>query len=501
MEPIPVDQNDHQLIERTRPADWSNPASGQAYDLVTIGGGPAGLVAAVIAAGLGARTALVERYRLGGDCLHTGCVPSKALLASAKAIHLRQQGSEPGITPGASTESDFSQIMQRMRELRLRLSDHDSAQRLQQLGIDVFFGPARFENRQTISVQESQITFRRCILATGSRPAVPSIPGLDQTSYLTNETLFSLTELPARLSIIGAGPVGVEMAQAFRRFGSEVTLIDQAPQLLPREDSEASQLLLEQFQSEGIQLHLDSQVLKVEQQGQGHLLHLQSSAQTETVAGDQLLVATGRQANVEDLNLEAAGIQHTSGGVDVDPRLRTGNRRVFAAGDVTGKQQFTHAADAMARLCIRNAFFFGRQRWQQRSVPHTTYTDPEIAQIGLTTAEADRQGIPLDTYREPLSQIDRCVLEGQEQGLVIVHCKPGRGQVVGATVVGPQAGDLINTFSLLMSRNLSLGALSNAIHCYPTQSQVLQRIGDQFQRTRLTSLTARWLKRIIRCRR
>ena len=501
MEPVPIDQNDHQLIELTRPADWSNPASGQTYDLVVIGGGPAGLVSAVIAAGLGAKTALVERHRLGGDCLHTGCVPSKALLASAKAIHLRQQSSEATNTPGASGETDFSQIMQRMREVRLRLANHDSAQRLQQLGIDVFFGPARFENRQTISVQESQIAFRRCILATGSRPAIPNISGLDQTNYLTNETLFSLTELPSRLSIIGAGPIGVEMAQAFRRFGSQVTLIDQAPRLLPGEDAEASQLLLEQFKREGIQLHLKTQVLAVKKQDQGHLLQLQSSSQTQTVAGDQLLISTGRQANLADLNLDAAGIQYTSSGVHVNPRLRTDNRRVFAAGDVTGNQQFTHAADAMARLCIRNAFFFGRQRWPQRHVPHTTYTDPEIAQIGLTTAEADRQGIPLDTYREPLSQVDRCILEGQEQGLVIVHCKPGRGQVMGATVVGPQAGDLINTFSLLMSQKLSLGSLSNAIHCYPTQSQVLQRLGDQFQRTRLTSLTARLLKRIIRSRR
>ena len=501
METIPIDQNDHQLIELTQPADWSNPASGQTYDLVVIGGGPAGLVSAVIAAGLGAKTALIERNRLGGDCLHSGCVPSKALLASAKALYLQQQKSETTSSPGETSQDQFRQTMQRMRDLRLRLAKHDSAQRLQQLGIDVFFGPARFENSRTISVHESQISFRRCILATGSRPAVPSITGLDQTDYLTNETLFSLPELPSRLSIIGAGPIGVEMAQAFRRFGSQVTVIDQAPRLLPHEDAEASQLLLEQFQREGIQLHLDSQVREVKQQDQGHLLELQSSAQTQTVAGDQLLIATGRQANLADLNLEAAGIQHTSRGVQVNPRLQTSNRRVFAAGDVTGQQQFTHAADAMARLCIRNAFFFGRQRWDQRPVPHTTYTDPEIAQIGHTTAEAEQQGIPLDTYRESLSDVDRCILEGQEQGLVLIHCKRGRSQVVGATVVGSQAGDLINTLSLLMSQDLSLSTLSNAIHCYPTQSQVLQRIGDQFQRTRLTSFTARLLKRIIRSRR
>ena len=501
MESIPVDQNDHQLIERTRPADWTNPASGQTYDLVVIGGGPAGLVSAVIAAGLGAKTALIERHRLGGDCLHTGCIPSKALLASAKALHLQQQGYETTSTPGVTSQDDFSRTMQRMREIRSRLAKHDSAQRLQQLGIDVFFGPARFDNPRTISVQESQVSFRRCILATGSRPAVPNISGLDQTNYLTNETLFSLTELPSRLNIIGGGPIGVEMAQAFCRFGSQVTLIDQASQLLPREEAEASQLLRKQFECEGIQLHLESQVQEVKQQGQGHLLELKSSTQTQTVAGDQLLIATGRQANLADLNLEAAGIQHTASGVHVNSRLQTSNRRVFAAGDVTGKQQFTHAADAMARLCVRNAFFFGRQRWEQRPVPHTTYTDPEIAQIGLTIAEAEQQGIPLDTYRESLSQVDRCILEGQEQGLVLIHCKRGRGQVVGATIVGPQAGDLINTLSLLMSQGLSLGTLSNAIHCYPTQSQVLQRIGDQFQRTRLTSFTARVLKRIIRFRR
>ena len=495
MEPVPTDPTDHQLIDLTRPPEWCNPASGQQYDLVVIGGGPAGLVSAVIAAGLGAKTALIEKYRLGGDCLQTGCVPSKALLASAKAIHLKQQDN------GTPSTIDFPQIMQRMREARLHLAHHDSAERLQQLGIDVFFGPAQFENRRTIRVDESHISFRRCILATGSRPAMPEISGLDQTSYLTNETLFSLAERPSRLTIVGAGPIGVEMAQAFRRFGSQVTLIDQASKLLPREEPEASQLLQEQFKREGIQLHLGNQVAEVKQQEQGHLVQLQSSSQTDAIRGDQLLIATGRQPNLAGLNLEAGGIQYSPRGVTVDARLRTSNRRVFAAGDVTGNQQFTHAADAMARLCVRNAFFFGRQRWPQHPVPHATYTDPEIAQIGLTTAEADRQGIRLDTYRESLSEVDRSVLEGHPQGLVIVHCKAGRGQVAGATVVGPQAGDLINSFSLLMSQDLSLSALSNTIHCYPTQSQVLQRMGDQFQRTRLTSFTARLLKRIIRSRR
>jgi len=495
MEPVPIDPHDHQLIELTRPPQWSNPASGQHYDLVVIGGGPAGLVSAVIAAGLGAKTALIEKHRLGGDCLQTGCVPSKALLAAAKTIHLSQQCDD------RPKPIDFSQIMQQMRESRLRLAHHDSAERLQQLGIDVFFGAAEFNNRSTISIEESHISFRRCILATGSRPAIPTIPGLDQTPYLTNETLFSLATLPSKLTIIGAGPIGVEMAQAFRRFGSQVTLIDQASRLLPREEPEASQLLQEQFEREGIQLHLDNQIAEVKQQDAGHLVKLQSSSQNHTIAGDQLLIATGRQPNLAGLNLEAGGVQYTPRGVTVDALLRTSNRRVFAAGDVTGNQQFTHAADAMARLCVRNAFFFGRQRWSGRAVPHATYTDPEIAQIGLTTAEADRQGIQLDTYQETLAEVDRSILEGHQQGLVIVHCKAGHRQVLGATVVGPQAGDLINSFSLLMSQNLSLSALSNTIHCYPTQSQVLQRIGDQFQRTRLTPFTSRLLKKIISFRR
>ena len=495
MEPMSLDQHDQLLIERTQPGNWSAPSGNQSFDLVVVGAGPAGLVAAVIAAGLGAKTALIERHRLGGDCLHTGCVPSKALLASARQAYQTQPGGQE------SPAVDFPQIMARMRELRARLGEHDAAQRFQQLGIDVFFGQARFNDPRTVHVENDALTFRRCILATGSRPVAPSIPGLENVSYLTHETLFSLAELPRRLAIIGAGPIGVEMAQAFHRFGSQVTLIDQAKRLLPREDQEASQLLLNQFQQEGIQVHLDTQVLEAASQGNVQQLQLQTPLRTELVEADQLLVATGRQANVESLDLEAAGISYQAERIQVDDHLRTTNRRIFAAGDVIGDQQFTHAADAMARLCIRNAFFFGRRSWPAYPVPHATYTDPEIAQIGLTAAEADRQGLAIDTYRVPFSGIDRCVLDGNEKGFIAAHCRQGTGQLLGATIAGHRAGELINTFSLLMSRRLSLGTLSNAIHCYPTQSQSLQQLGDQFQRSRLSPWSARLLKRVIGWRR
>ena len=501
MEPISLDQNDQQLIERTHPTEWENPAAQQPYDLLVIGGGPAGMVAAVIAAGLGAKTALVERHRFGGDCLHTGCVPSKALLASAQAAYQLQQGCLSTVTASSLPEVDFSQVMHRMRGLRARLSEHDAAHRFQQLGIDVFFGNARFDSRKTVQVEESQLTFRRCILATGSRPAIPAIEGLEEANYLTNETLFSLTERPPRLVILGAGPVGVEMAQAFHRFGSNVTLIDQAARLLPREDVEASEILAKQFEREGIQVRLDTRVRKVESSSQSHQLYLQGSSQDEMLEADQLLLATGRQANIGDLGLDAADIRYTDQGVEVNQYLRTTNRRVFAAGDVTGDQQFTHAADMMARLCVRNAFFFGRQNWSKRCVPHTTYTDPEVAHIGITASEAARQGITIDTYRESFSQVDRAILEGTEGGQVTVHCRKGRGEVLGATIVGSRAGEMINTVSLLMSQKLTLGALSNTIHCYPTRSQVLQRIGDQFQRRRLRPWSAGLLKRIISWRR
>ena len=495
MEPISVDQHDQLLIERTQPPNWPVPSGNRSFDLVVVGGGPAGLVAAVIAAGLGAKTALVERRRLGGDCLHTGCVPSKALLASARQVYHAQPGNQE------SSTVDFPRIMTRMRKLRSHLGEHDAAERFQQLGIDVFFGQAHFNDPRTVHIENETLTFRRCILATGSRPLAPPIPGLEHVPYLTHETLFSLTELPRSLAIIGAGPIGVEMAQAFHRFGSRVTLIDQAKRLLPREDHEASQLLLDQFQQEGIQVHLDTQVLKATSQGKIQQLQLQTPLQTELVEADQLLVATGRQANVDSLDLEAAGISYQSKGIQVNNHLRTTNRRIFAAGDVIGDQQFTHAADAMARLCIRNAFFFGRRSWPTYPVPHATYTDPEIAQIGLTAAEADRQGLAIDTYRVPFSGIDRCVLDGNERGFIAAYCRQGTGRLLGATIAGHRAGELINTFSLLMSQRLSLGTLSNAIHCYPTQSQALQQLGDQFQRSRLSPWSARLLKRVIGWRR
>ncbi len=494
----PPDEHDQLLLEQAHPSSWTNPNPNGRYNLVAIGGGTAGMISSLGTAALGGRSALIERALLGGDCLNYGCVPSKAMLAAARAVYRASLGDKYGFHLPGPVQCDFAAVMSRMRRLRARISQHDSAERFQAAGVDVYFGQARFTAPDRIEVDGRELTFRRAVIASGGRPLVPEVPGIESVGCLTNETIFALTELPRRLIVIGGGPVGCELAQAFRRFGSEVHLVHRGERLLDKEEPEASRLVQMQFEREGVYLHLGWNTEAAEKVGDAKSLVIGRRGEKKKLLADAVLAAAGRRPNVEDLGLEAAGVRSSLGGIEVDDHLRTSNRAVYAAGDVCSPYKFTHAADAMARLCIQNALFFGRKRLSKLVVPRCTYTDPEIAQVGLTAREAAERGIAIDTYRVELAEVDRAIVDGQEEGLAIVHTRRGSGRVVGGTIVAAHAGETIGELTLLMTRGLSLSSLAGTIHCYPTQADVLKRIADRYTRTRRTPLLAglarKWLE-------
>lgn len=489
----PDDPHNRELVAQVHPPDWVNPVPKGRYNLVVIGGGTAGLVSAMGAAGLGARVALVERHLLGGDCLNYGCVPSKALLRAARAAHDARHLAAFGARTSASVEVDFAAVMERMRRLRAGIAHHDSAERFAQSGIDVFLGEARFVSPDEVEVEGARLRFARAVIATGARAAALPIPGLAEAGFLTNETAFSLTTLPRRLAVIGAGPIGCELAQAFRRFGSEVTVLAKDARVLPREDADAAAIVQEQLTSEGIDLRLGANLSGVSSGPEGKTLTYQRGLGPESVVVDEILVAVGRAPNVEGLGLSQAGIDFDRSGVRVDDRLRTATPRVFAAGDVCSRFQFTHAADAMARIVIQNALFVGRKRASSLVIPWATYTDPEVAHVGLYESEAKAQGLDVTTLTVKLADMDRAVLDGETTGFARLHVHARSGRILGATLVARHAGEMIGEATLAMTAGLKVGAFAKTIHPYPTQAEVWKRLGDAHARTRLKP----WIKRLF----
>jgi pyruvate/2-oxoglutarate dehydrogenase complex dihydrolipoamide dehydrogenase (E3) component len=494
----PDDAYNRALVANVHPPDWVNPEPAERYHLVVIGAGTAGLVSAAGAAGLGARVALVERELLGGDCLNVGCVPSKALLRCARAAADVRDAGEFGVEVPPGVRVHFPTVMERMRRLRAEISPHDSAARFRSLGVDVFLGQARFTGRETVEVGGRTLRFAKAVIATGARAARPPIPGLDAAGYLTNETVFTLTELPRRLAVIGAGPIGCELAQAFARFGAEVTLLGNHPQLLPREDREAAALVEASMKRDGVRLWLGCTVRAIERREAEKVLRVEGGDAGE-VRADAILVGVGRQPNVEGLGLEAAGVDYDAKkGVHVNDQLRTSNRRIYAAGDICSRYQFTHAADAMARIVIRNALFLGRAKASALTIPWCTYTDPEVAHVGLYEQEARERGFLVQTFTQELAGVDRAVLDGETDGFVKVHVKAGSDRILGATVVARHAGEMISELTLAMAHRLGMAALADTIHPYPTQAEALKKAGDAYQRTRLTPfvkwLLGKWLK-------
>jgi pyruvate/2-oxoglutarate dehydrogenase complex dihydrolipoamide dehydrogenase (E3) component len=489
------DEHDLLLIERVRPPDWVNPSPAKRYNLVVIGGGTAGLVSAAGAAGLGARVALVERGLLGGDCLNTGCVPSKALLASARmAADRRAAGRHPADGAG----SEFGAAMTRMRRIRADLATHDSAARFRDLGVDVFFGEARFVARDAVEVDGARLRFARAVIATGARPAVPPIPGLAEAGYLTSETVFELAEPPPRLAVVGGGPIGCELAQAFARFGSRVVVVEREERLLPAEDPEVGAAIGEALSADGVELALGAMLVQVERTPSGVRLALDEPAGRRSVEADRVLVAAGRAPRVADLGLEAAGVEvDERGKIRTNDRLRTTNPRVYAAGDVVGGRPFTHLADAHARIVLRNALFPGRAKASALTVPECTFTDPEVARVGHTLASAAGAGLGVRAFVQPFDAVDRPRLEGEARGFARVLVAEGDDEIVGATIVGRHAGELIATVVVAMESGAGLADLAGVVWPYPTRSQALGAIADQYQRSRIgprgRGVLARWM--------
>jgi len=492
----PADAHNNRLVSYVHPPDWQNPTPAPRYNLVVIGAGTAGLVTAAGAAGLGAKVALIEKSLMGGDCLNVGCVPSKAIIRCGRAVFDANDAARFGVRVGGQAQADFAAIMERMRKLRADLSPHDSAQRFAKLGVDVFLGEARFAGPDTVEVAGQTLRFKRAVIATGARATEPPVPGLAEAGYLTNETVFNLTQRPARLAVIGGGPIGCELAQVFQRLGSQVILLHKNAHLLDREDMEAAAIVQKAFVREGIALRLNTTITRVEGSAGGKLIYYQAQGKEETLAVDEILIGTGRAPNVTGLNLDAVGVQYDRcKGVLVNDRLQTTNPRIYAAGDVCLDWKFTHAADFSARIVIQNALFLGRKKASALTMPWCTYTDPEIAHVGLYEHEARERGIEVDTYVREFKEVDRAVLDGEKDGFVKFHVRKGHDEILGATIVARHAGEMISEISVAMAARLGLGRLASVIHPYPTQAEAIRQCGDAYNRTRLTPTVKKWMGR------
>lgn len=568
----PQDAHNNKLVANVHPPGWKNPVPEGRYNLVVIGAGSAGLISSLVAAGLGAKTALVERHLMGGDCLNVGCVPSKALIRSARCVHDAAHGEAFGLAGGSSQAPDFAAAMERMREIRARISHEDSAARYRdEFGVDVYLGDAHFTGPRSVQVGDTRLDFARAAICTGGRPADPGVPGLAEIGYLDNESVFTLTRPPGRLAVIGAGPIGCELAQAFQRLGCEVTLLQRASRILPREDPDAAEVVRRALERDGVRIITDCVVegatrenghkrlrLRIggEREAQQHAggktgsgagagngatgasngagagnaagggktgngadnaagagTGLAANAATgagapsmQTLEVDEVLAGAGRVPNIEGLGLSAAGVAaNPRAGIRVDDFLRTSNPRIYAAGDCCMRWKFTHAADAAAKILVQNALFavgpFGRRRLSGLVMPWCTYTDPEIAHVGLYEAEAVAQGKAVETYQAPIASANRAVTDGEEAGLVKVLVKKGSDRILGATIVASHAGELITQLTLALSQGIGLGSFTNLVYPYPTVGEAVKRAAGAYTRTRLTPTVAALFAGLMKLRR
>ena len=494
----PADRHNTTLLELAHPADWINPEPSGSYNLVVIGAGTAGLVCAAGAAALGAKVAMIERHLTGGDCLNFGCVPSKALIRSARAAADIRRAETFGVNVPSGTVTDFPVVMERMRALRAGIAPADSVERFAGLGVDVFLGQGRFTGKKTVEVGGKELRFAKAVIATGGRASAPPIPGLEEAGYLTNETLFSLTELPKRVAIIGAGPIGCEMAQSLARFGAQTHLIEVFDQILAKEPPRVAAVVENSLIADGVDLRKSCKTSRIEKRGNERVVFVESDRGTEEIFVDEIVVSVGRKPNIEGLELELAGVDYDERtGVVVNDYLQTSNKRIYAAGDICSPYKFTHTAAALAAIVIQNALFARTKKSSTLTIPWCTYTDPEVAHVGLYPADAEREGIETSVWAAKMDDVDRAILDGDTDGLVEIYTKKGTDKIVGGTIVASHAGEMIGELTVAIQAGLSISSLSSVIHPYPTQADAIRKAASEYQKGRLTprvkKLMIRWM--------
>ncbi|KAL7451882.1 hypothetical protein ACHAWC_003661 [Mediolabrus comicus] len=526
----PLDEHNVKLLNNVHPTNWKDPNENtrNKYDLVVIGAGAAGLVTSAGAAGVGARVALIEESLLGGDCLNIGCVPSKSLIHAASLAHSinnTEHLADSGISITGSVNIDFPKIMERVRRIRSEISPHDSAERFTKLGVDVFMGRGKFVDSKSIVVNGKVLNFNKAVIATGGYPSLISMPGLAELHKLhidpgsqarpyvmTNETFFNLTQQPKTLIVIGPGVIGMEMAQAMQRLGTQVIVLGRSGRVLPKEDEDHASIVQQQLEKDGVEFRLSvTEYVSVELTGNSvnglpemsFKIKEDDTASVKELKADSILVATGRRPNVTGMDLEKAGVEYdVRKGILVNDKLQTTNAKVYSAGDCCSTTfKFTHAADFMARAVIRNALFFGKEKMSNLLIPYATYTDPEIASVGLYGKDCEAKGIKYVTYEKHFSDNDRALCDGETVGMVRIRVEEKSDKILGATIIGKNAGNMISEITLAMQSNVGLGSIANVIHPYPTNAEAIRQSGDLYNKTKLTPSAKSLLRGIIKVQR
>lgn len=481
--PRPKPDDEEAFLRRVRPANWENPPPRKSYDLAIVGAGPAGLAAAESAARLGFSVALVERNRLGGNSLNVGSVPSKTIIRTAHVCNTVRDAEEFGAPAQNEPALEFGKMMARMRRIRTRISTYHSVHELVSLGVDVFFGNARFESADLLLVGNSRIEFTKAIVATGARPKASNIAGLDRTGFRTSTTIFEMSALPKRLAVIGGGPLGCELAQAFCRLGSQVTIVQDEPKFLPREERDAAEILSRSMARDGVEIRLNTTVVGARRDGGDKILETINNEIQGDIQADEILLSVGRVPNVEDLNLDAAGIEFDfDKGIKVDDFLCSTNPNVYAAGDVCLSLKFASAAQFSARMAVRNALTGTRQCQSDAVIPWCTYCDPEIAHIGVHVWEVRQQSIPIKSFTVMMHDVDRAITDGQDTGFVKIHVAQGTDRILGATIVASRASEMINEMAVIMSAGIGMSDLAEMVHTYPAQSEAIMLAAQAWKR-------------------
>jgi pyruvate/2-oxoglutarate dehydrogenase complex dihydrolipoamide dehydrogenase (E3) component len=472
------------FLRRVRPEDWENPEPRSAYDLAIVGAGPAGLAAAESAARLGFSVVLIERNRVGGNSLNVGSVPSKAIIRTGRVYSAMREAEELGAPVPNEPALEFGKVMARMRRVRMRISEHHSVHELAALGIDIVFGSARFDSTDALLVGDTRLHFKKALIATGARPRAPDIAGLDQTGYRTSATIFEMTALPKRLAVIGGGPLGCELAQAFCRLGSHVTIVQNDAKFLPREERDAAEILSRSLARDGVEIRLNTTVVGARRERGAKVLAIVNNDLTGDIEADEILLSVGRAPNVEELNLKVADVEFdTDQGIKVDDFLSSTNSNVYAAGDVCLALKFTNAAQSSARMAVRNALTGSHERQSSIATPWCTFCDPEIAHIGLHVWEARQQSIPIKSFTVMMHDVDRSITDGQDTGFVKIHTAERSDRILGATIVASRASELINEMAVIMSAGIGMNALAEVVHTYPAQSEAIMLAAQAYKRS------------------